>query len=1135
MKKSFTEILTSLNEKQLEAVETIYWPVLVIAWPGSGKTQLLSARIANILKTTDYLPSNILCLTYTEAAAKNMRERLASMIGQDAYKVAIHTFHSFWSEVLNRFRYLSKEYNDAKPVDSIESSRIFDQILEWLSWDNPYKPGYRASETIREVSSTIDALKKWGITPVYYRKILEHNNDIIKMVNPLIEYYWGQIDALGQRKDEKDKKIQLFKEFTTKINESSRWEKNIGTYETLETIIIRSLESSWEEYDWESSTKFLNAWRDAWTLKNYKWIRELKETQKYPKQLALAEIFEAYQKELKQRWLIDFSDMILEAIWLIENNDIVRVSLAEIYQFIMIDEFQDTNEAQMRLINGILSVNTENPNIFAVGDDDQSIFKFQWANTKNIRDFHDTYNDTKLILLEANYRSKEEIITHSRSIIKSELNNIANIFPWAIKKFDAIRKDWWSIRKKRFINELEEIAWISDDIFQKIQNWTPAEDIAIITKKNKTLEILAKWLLEKWIGVNISKNESIFDDDAIRLIINILNLLSSLTLGYESENKKILLEILSHPCFHIDRLTLWDISKSIYHARKDTTRSWIENLAHHNEGNLRNTANFLKELSLRSHTDRLEDIIDMITGANAISLPDDYDEDGSTNPLQIDIFGGEKITFVSPLYSHFFGQLSNNNSSNTLYARHLANMRAFIDRIRSYKNGKNFLVLEDAIKLLELIDKYDLDIEVTHLIGNEKTSVNLITVYKSKWLEWPHVYIPHLHTKEYKSGKTGGSPLPKNLPLEAERDDDNDIERLIYTAFTRAEDSITATYSDESINEKSLEPLACIDAGTDEWSTANSVSLLQNITKTLEVEKKELFALPYIGEERGFLMDRIEKIFVMNATALQSFLNVADSGPEYFVSNSLLRFPQAKNIAASYGSAIHKALEDFFTDFMTKKSYEKKLLFTSFEEYLKKEWFDAKTENTYLDRGRENLESLYAEITKQSYNELFLEYDFRSAHGGTFLHTQWTNAIQITGKIDRIERLSDDSLIITDYKTGGWFDTFDGKWADYEKIKQWKYRLQLSFYAILFELSPRWKMFQNKKYELFFVEKNRDEDRFHRVVEYIQQGEIERTKSLIIAVMSKIQNLDFPDVSKYPKTLEGIRMFEEDLLNDQIA
>jgi hypothetical protein len=171
-----------------------------------------------------------------------------------------------------------------------------------------------------------------------------------------------------------------------------------------------------------------------------------------------------------------------------------------------------------------------------------------------------------------------------------------------------------------------------------------------------------------------------------------------------------------------------------------------------------------------------------------------------------------------------------------------------------------------------------------------------------------------LHTREYKLGRITGATLPKNLPLEADRDDDNDIERLIYTAYTRAKDTLSISYSLENINEKSLEPLACIEVESLDWEESTMVPLT-SLTETLEVEKKELFALPYLGEEQTFLRDRIEKLFVMNATALQNFLNVADAGPEYFVSNSLLRFPQAKNIAATYGSAMHKALEDFFTDY----------------------------------------------------------------------------------------------------------------------------------------------------------------------------------------------------------------------------
>lgn len=1163
MQKSFSDILDSLNDKQRHAVETIYWPVLVIAWPGSGKTQLLAARIANILKTTDYLPSNILCLTFTENAARNMRERLASMIGQDAYRVAIHTFHSFGNEIINRYRYLAREYTDAKPVDSIESSRILDSILEWLSWDNPYKPGYRSSDTIKEVLGSIGNLKKWGINPTFYRTILELNSRAIEAMNPVIASYWEQIDALGQKKEDKEKKIELFRAFSDAIKQYNSWEKNIGNYERYETILMRSLDEAWELYEWDTSTKFMNAWRDAWTARSYSGKREFKETSKLTKQQSLADIYEAYQSRLQEKWLIDFSDMILEAIRLVEEHDVVRMSLAEQYQFVMIDEFQDTNEAQMRLIGGVLSVSNESPNIFAVGDDDQSIYKFQWANTKTIRDFHDAYTDTELIILDKNYRSKEEIITHSRAVIKSELNNISNIFEWAIKNFEAVRESGWTVRKRRFQNELEEISWIVDDISEQIQNWVGAHEIAVITKKNKTLELIAKWLLEKQIPVSLSKEESIFDTESVFLVVSMLRFLDSMNGTYREENAELLVSILAHPAWGVNRLTLWNISKDIYHARRDTTRSWIESLSSHADTELSSLWKFLKEVSMRSTSERLENIIDYITGANSLSLPDDYDDVWERNPLQIEMFG-ESREYTSPLYAYFFGQLSNNNWWKIEYARHLANMRQLIESVRSYKNGKSLLELSDAIELLQLIDKYDITVSASHIIWDESTSVNLITVHKAKWLEWSHVYVPCITRSEYKMGKIGGSPLPKNLPLEAERDNDEDIERLIYTAFTRAKDSLTATYSRENIDEKPLEALACIEVESPEWEdiviwydsldsfwNERGLSWTQNpeqnthnvpqrmekrnklsplsLTATLEVEKKELFSLPYLWEERDFLRDRIDKLFVMNATALQNFLNVADAGPEKFVSNSLLRFPQAKNIAASYGSAIHKWLEDFFTDYSAKWTSMKSLLLESFEESLKKEGFDSVTETTYLDRGRANLEALYDEITGQTYGELRLEEDFRTAWGGT-----WLGDIQLTGKIDRIERLPDDSLIITDYKTGGGFDTFDGKWAEYEKIKQWKYRLQLAFYAVLFELSPRWRMFQNKKYELFFVERNRDEERFHRVVEYIHEWEIERTKKLIIAVMTRIRNLDFPDISKYPQTVEWIRMFEEDLLSWQV-
>gem|GEM_PF-6944616 len=113
----------------------------------------------------------------------------------------------------------------------------------------------------------------------------------------------------------------------------------------------------------------------------------------------------------------------------------------------------------------------------------------------------------------------------------------------------------------------------------------------------------------------------------MNIVLDILKILDSLDDSYNQENAELLVKILSHKAFRIHRLTLWDISKDIYHARKEKTRSWIESLSSHSDEGIRNFGNFLKELSQRSRNERLENIIDYITGANNLSIPDDYDDD----------------------------------------------------------------------------------------------------------------------------------------------------------------------------------------------------------------------------------------------------------------------------------------------------------------------------------------------------------------------------------------------------------------------------------------------------------------------------------------------------------------------------
>lgn len=261
--------------------------------------------------------------------------------------------------------------------------------------------------------------------------------------------------------------------------------------------------------------------------------------------------------------------------------------------------------------------------------------------------------------------------------------------------------------------------------------------------------------------------------------------------------------------------------------------------------------------------------------------------------------------------------------------------------------------------------KYDVQIAASHLVGHEGTAVNLITVHKAKGLEYGRVYAIGLTEKQYKLGKVSGSPLPKNLPLAPEKDDDEDIRRLVYTVFTRAKKNLVLSYARMSLSEKSDTPLGCLTDLDPAWHNGEVTN--ESLVDFLEKERKDLFSLPYHGEEKNFLADRIRKQFTMSVTALQNFLNVADGGPEHFVSNNILRFPQAKSESACYGSAMHKALEVFFTDYKKTGLYSKSTLLETFETAFRQERFSEATEHDFLQRGTENLNALYSEITGKAY------------------------------------------------------------------------------------------------------------------------------------------------------------------------
>lgn len=236
---------------------------------------------------------------------------------------------------------------------------------------------------------------------------------------------------------------------------------------------------------------------------------------------------------------------------------------------------------------------------------------------------------------------------------------------------------------------------------------------------------------------------------------------------------------------------------------------------------------------------------------------------------------------------------------------------------------------------------------------------------------------------------------------------------------------------------------------SEKWTIIESQSNINTIS-LLEREKQDLSSLPYEESEKNFLREYISSSFSLSATALQNFLDVTSGGPTHFIANNILRFPQAKSESASYGTAIHKALEDFFSDYKVHGTYKKDILFSSFEKKLREDGFEESKEIEYITRGRANLEKLYTKITGQSYGELHLEHRFNDVWlttkvsdvpvilsktkdpetSKTLDSSQAQNdgtikPIRLTGAIDRIEITDEGKLIVTDYKTGAGFSSLE--------------------------------------------------------------------------------------------------------------
>jgi DNA helicase-2/ATP-dependent DNA helicase PcrA len=1090
-----------LNTEQKEAVEAVEGPLLVIAGPGTGKTQLLSMRVGNILKKTGVLPGNILCLTFTDNAARNMRERLSSIIGQPAYHVAIHTFHSFGTDIINKYPDYFADRQLLQQIDELGQYELLQEIFEGLPHSNPLS--VKVGDNFIFLKNTLDAiswLKKNAVAPHELHELLDANQKFIDAVAAELSETFDSTPS--------PKQLPAYKKFL-KITQGYAGGQRFFGFPEYAAECAAELEQAIDATPADGRyAKPITAWRNAWCKKDAQGQRVFKDGgQSYRKMHAVANVYHKLLEVMSRQGLYDFDDMVIEAVHAIERSGELRHNLQERYQYVLVDEFQDTNKAQLRMLTALGGnpVHEGKPNIMAVGDDDQAIYSFQGAEVSNMAIFIQQYG-VKPIVLNDNYRSNANILETGSTVAGQITDRLQTDKQLSAKKsYSAKTLDHLS-----FSSELSQYDWVAGEIDKLIKKGLNPEDIAVIAPRHKYLERLMPYLGNRRIPVAYERRENILEAPLIVELLTMAELVTAISENRQDDIDALISQVLGYDFWGLPADALVQLSLDCYNAHKH----WLEVLAKHKDKRLREITDWFVALAKRSRLEPMEYMLDQLIGAGNEGVNSEYD---------VLILPKTKRTdFISPMRSYYFGPKRYEQATDT-YLALLGQLSTLRQRLRQWKPHR-MLYLKDLVEFAELHIQANLKIVDTNPHTQTTNAVQVMTAYKAKGLEFDAVFL--INAQDEIWGPTARSQpsritLPRNLPIEPAGEGDNDRLRLLFVAMTRAKHTLLVTSYTHNLDNKPSPVLSFLE------STGLGPKF---IDKPASAEAAEILSTDWAYRFRQVIADKptlfepILNNYKLSVTHLNNFLDVRGGGPQYFLMHNLLRFPEALTSSAAYGDAVHKTLQRAHVELRGKGALPTvKKLQDYFADILARKHLK-KTEHTKLDkRGREALALYFKQRGKGLEVRDMIERGFNNE--GVVVA-----GASLSGKIDKLHFTEAGHVKVADFKTGKPATSWQGK-DEFEKIKLHKYRQQLLFYKLLVEGSASFaRKLTVVSGALEFIEPDEKGKLVDSLELSFDADELQRFARLIGAVWTHIMKLDFPDVSGYPKNLRGIKQFEEDLM-----
>ena len=876
------ELLAGLNPEQARAVTHGDGPLLVVAGAGTGKTEVITRRIAWLVGTKRARPSEILALTFTDKAAEEMQLRVDQLVPYGYVDTGISTFHAFG-----------------------------DRLIREFAFELGISPDVRVLSRAEVVVFLRERLFELGLE--LYRPLGDPTR------------FLGALAALFARCRDEDVSLERYLAHAARL---------ATTADELGSAVAAAPDAGEADRDTADA-----AGEEA------------------ARQAELAAAFGRYTALLRSHGAIDFGDQVSLALRLLRESAAVRTSVQARYRYILVDEFQDTNRAQSELV-AILA--ERHRNVTVVGDDDQSIYRFRGAAISNILQFRERYRGARTVVLRRNYRSLAPILDASHRLIRFNDPDRLEVKVGISKRLvpERATPDAPPVRHLAFAARTEEADWIAGDIAARVRAGAPPRNHAVLVRANADADPVLRSLTLAAVPWRFSGTSGLYGRPEIRLLLAVLRAVAD-------------------PGSSVD---VYAIAASDQYAVPPDDLAQVMAAARRRH---RGTFEILEELERQPGILQLSAV-----GRAALTrLLGDLRrlrELGHRRPA------GE-VLYAFVRESGWLAQLVGTDSVAAEEA--LANIARFFDIVRA----QSALLTDDravflAPHLATLVESGD--DPPTGDPDPDIDAVAVMTVHKAKGLEFPVVYLPGLVADRFPArGRRDPLALPVELVDEVLPEGDGHLQeerRLFYVAMTRARNELILTHATEAaagaarrISPFVLEALD-LPSTTTAGTGARSRSAVDRIAA---IEGRE--AAPE-AERRP-----IDGPLTLSHSAIDDYLTC----PAKYRYSQVLRVPTAPHHALVYGSALHKAVQEFHRAQARGHVMDEVELLATFDAAWTNEGFVSRDhEQARLAAGRDALRRFrLMQLEPDGVVPAWVEREFSFSLGGD----------RIRGRFDRVDIVAD--------------------------------------------------------------------------------------------------------------------------------